>query len=167
MFTNMGFCLNEQLTGKISEQWQVTSMRLQIQTAQQCKNSRNTDYKQSATFKGTNQMSGKIRNNNEHPFDKHIRKATNISSSKNAFDFLYADPNLVNHFSCFSMSAWETLRWTFAKASSKSHTATGSFEISSLDVLASYDKKDKDLIRRKRLKHLNWFAIPMSTRNIL
>ena len=45
-----------------------------------------------------------------------------------------ADPNSVNHFSCFSISAWETLRWTFRSASSKSHIATGSFEISSLDM---------------------------------
>lgn len=32
------------------------------------------------------------------------------------------------------MSAAETLRWTLARASSKSHMATGSFEISSLDM---------------------------------
>uniref|UniRef100_A0A2P2MFE1 Katanin p60 ATPase-containing subunit n=1 Tax=Rhizophora mucronata TaxID=61149 RepID=A0A2P2MFE1_RHIMU len=49
-------------------------------------------------------------------------------------DISYADPNSANHFSCFSISSWETLGWTFFRASWKSHIATGSFEISSFGM---------------------------------
>ena len=62
-----------------------------------------------------------------------VRKQTpNLLAS--VWHDLYADPNSENHFSCFSISDAETLRWTFIMASSKSHMATGSFEISSLGM---------------------------------